>query len=98
MDRNDSNGTPLSRLRVGDSVLTEIDGKIESSKIIHISERLGKEFVFTPTLSNNRLFVGGEVFPTFWQKIAKFFGRKQKQGGFVLHNLKDNFEREFYYV
>jgi hypothetical protein len=88
VDRNDTNGTPLSRLRIGDSVLTEIDGKIESSKIIYISERLDKEFVYTPTLSNNRLFVGGEVFPTLWQRITKLFKRKQKKGGFVLHNLK----------
>ncbi|HXG82648.1 MAG TPA: hypothetical protein VNI84_01350 [Pyrinomonadaceae bacterium] len=99
VSRSDSEGTPLFRLRVGDAVLTEIDGRIESSRIIEISEYLGKTFVYTPTLSNNRLFIAGEIrrfgfFEKLTEKALSFFRRKVAGGGFLLHNSKrvDDYE------
>ncbi len=96
-DRSDHNGTDLFRLRIGDEVLTEINGKIETSKLLEISAFLPKkEFVFTPTLSQNRLFIAGEIKAKYsWWEFFKFMlWGKRKVGGFVLHNRKYN--EEFY--
>jgi len=75
----DTFGTQLFKLRVGDSVVTEVDGRIEVSTIAEISEYLGKERVYTPSLSGNRLFIAG-----------KSFRRTKKKSGFVLHNKSFN--------
>jgi len=85
-DRDDRNGTMLQFLRVGDSVLTEIDDRIEHSPIIEISAYLGSTMVYTPTLSDNHLFIAGAWKPSLWQRLVS---RKRKKGGFVLHNRKD---------
>lgn len=93
-DNSDSNGTPLKHLRVGDFVLTEVDDRIERVRLTSISPYLGKKRVYTPTLSNNRLFVGGKIAETkglfstvkkIWRRITRASARK---GGFILHNNK----------
>ena len=86
--RDDRNGTPLHFLRVGDGVLTEIDGCIESSPIIEISPILGQMQVYTPTLSDNHLFIAGTCKPGLLQRIKRLFRGRRKIGGFVLHNRK----------
>ena len=96
-DRNDSEGTPLHRLRIGDSVLTEIDGRIVSSKLVRISPySAAKTNVYTPVLSRNRLFIAGKLNTTVFKKIIgwayqKLFGKSlvNSSGGFVLHNRKE---------
>lgn len=85
---SDHSGTPLHRLRVGDSILTEIDGKIEKTTIKYISPLLPQEVVYTPSLSHNRLFIAGKKRYKMWEIFLSFFGRKKEKGGFVLHNRK----------
>lgn len=86
----DINGTPLYRLRVGGYIQTEIDGAIEESRIVEISDYLGQTQVYTPTLSNSHLFIAGEIpEASFWQRFFdKILRRKERKGGFVLHNRK----------
>jgi hypothetical protein len=88
-DRNDSKGTSLSHLRVGDNILTEIDGRIEQSIIESISPYLTKCVVFTPCLSGNHLFIAGQLKLSRWQKIKNWMqGNRQTMGGIVCHNRK----------
>lgn len=88
-DRTDYRGTFLFRLRVGDPVLTKIDGRVVQSKIAEISAYIGEEIVYTPSLSNSKLFIAGEWKPGWWQRLVTRFrtGRKVR-GGLVLHNQK----------
>ena len=92
IDANDENGTMLKWLRVGDAVLTEIDGRIESSKIAEITAYLGKVQVYTPELSHDRLFIGGYLKHRRWYQrlLTKLTGSARKRGGFVLHNRKND--------
>lgn len=94
-DRNDTEGTPLYRLKIGDSVLTEIDGRIEPSKIVSISAFSEKKVpVYTPVLSRNRFFIAGEYRQTIFERLFNYFIKKRKvAGGFVLHNRKDILEQ-----
>lgn len=89
---DDFNGTMLQSLKEGDTVLTEIDGRIEASKIILISPLSETIQVFTPTLTDTNIFVGGELRPNFFQRIKYWILRtilkREINGGFVLHNLK----------
>jgi hypothetical protein len=96
-DRNDAEGTPLYRLREGDSVLTEIDGSVESSRIVYISPLSGeKQNVYTPVLSGNRLFIGGEIRLKRYQKIWRAIWKKRgRRGGFLFHNLKQPLEPDY---
>lgn len=83
VDRTDYKGTFLFRLREGGSILTKIDGKIASSKIVEISDYLGEEFVYTPTLSKTHIFIAGEWKRKWWQ-----FWKKKRIGGTAAHNAK----------
>lgn len=89
VDENNDNGTPLSHLREGDCVLTEIDGRVERSEIVEITGLLGKIEVYTPNLSDNRLFIGGRVRLSWWQKLKYWLTGRRPYGGFVLHNAKE---------
>jgi len=84
---NIGKGTFLSHLRVGDSVLTKIDGRIEQSTISEISSHLGQEWVYTPSLSNTHIFFGGYASKaTGFEKVKNMFRSGKRQ--FVLHNAK----------
>ncbi len=83
VDRTDYKGTFLFRLRVGGSILTKIDGKIESSKIVEISDYLGEEFVYTPTLSKTHIFIAGQWKRKWWQ-----VWKRKRIGGTAAHNAK----------
>lgn len=94
---DDSDGTPLFSLRTGDSVLTEINGRIEPSEIVLISSHSSeKKRVYTPSLSGSKIFIGGTIAKDalFWKWLLRRiqFWRKETNktysGGFVLHNLK----------
>lgn len=88
-NRTDYRGTFLFRLRVGDPVLTKIDGRVVQSKIAEISEYIGEEIVYTPSLSNSKLFIGGEWKPGWWAKIwSGLRTGRAVRAGFVLHNRK----------
>jgi hypothetical protein len=88
-DRDDEKGTPLWHLRVGDSVLTEIDDRIEETTIVSISPFLGKMQVFTPVLSGSHLFLAGRLKLMWHQRLWNWLTRqKQITGYFVLHNRK----------
>ncbi len=89
VDRNDHNGTTLIRLRVGDTVLTEIDDRVEASKIVEISTYLRSCVVYTPSLDNNHLFVAGQIVWPWWKRLwFRLTHRRKPMGGFVLHNRK----------
>jgi len=96
-DRDDHKGTALYLLRVGDPVLTEIDDRIEVSRISEISPILGQMHVYTPTLSDNNLFIAGAWKPGFWQRLRSLFTRRKTLGGFVLHNQKLDPDDPYYY-
>lgn len=79
----------LSQLRVGDSVVTEIDGIFEMSELVEISPNLYREYVYTPSLSNSHLFIAGQIEVTRWKRFVNWvLGRKPRTGGFCCHNLK----------
>jgi hypothetical protein len=88
-DDGDLYGTPLTALRVGDTVMTEVDGKKERSQIVEISPHLERTHVYTPKLSNSHYFIAGEQAPfTGWRKILGFLSRRTRRG-FILHNRKN---------
>lgn len=90
VDESDCDGTPLWRLRVGDFVITEKNGLVERSKIIVISPHLEKQEVFTPTLSNSKIFIAGQIKEKFLRRILrKITGKPAPRGGFYLHNNKN---------
>lgn len=88
----DEKGMPLMRLRVGDPVLTEIDGFYQQSTISEISGLLPSRRVLTPTLSDNHLFIAGRIRFTglqkVWHWLKRIALRRGFAGGFVLHNAK----------
>ena len=86
----DMKGTPLCFLRVGDLVMTEVDDRLELSRIKSISGYKGVTKVYTPTLSDGHLFVAGQwKCPSLLQRVLMKFARRGKvQGGFILHNAK----------
>ena len=89
VSRKDWHGLPLHRLRVGDPVVTEIDGRIEDTTIEFIGPLMGWRQVFTPSLSNNHLFIAGRLNLTRWQRFMDWiYRRRRTKGGFVLHNAK----------
>ena len=85
----DRNGTFLFRLRVGDPVLTKVDGRVVQSRITEISPYCGLELVYTPSLGHGHTFIAGEWRPAWWQKLlARLRTGTAVRGGFVLHNVK----------
>lgn len=79
----------LSQLRVGDTVITEIDGVFEPSELVEISPNLYREYVYTPSLSNSHLFIAGQVELTRWERFVNWImGRKPRTGGICCHNSK----------
>jgi len=90
VDEMDHEGTRLAELRIGDVVVTEVNGVIERSPIVEISWRLGKMAVYSPTLNGTRQFIAGQIRETRWGRLwARVTGRT-RVGGFVLHNKEDN--------
>lgn len=88
--RDDEHGTPLYLLRVGDTVLTEIDGRIEESAITEIGPKSRAKFqVVTPSLTGSHHFIAGHRRPSHLEFIWSLLTRRNwKRGGFVLHNNK----------
>lgn len=94
----DFNGKPLSTIRVGDPVMTEIDGRIEASTMAYIGPlETSMTWVYTPSLANSHLFIAGayENPRSYWTRLwhswrERLFGIPQPQssGGFILHNRK----------
>jgi hypothetical protein len=80
-------------LRVGDTVVTEVNGAIEISRIAEISAHVGRMEVYSPTVSHSRLFIAGQIDRTWWQRLCgRLLARwvKPKVGGFVLHNKEED--------
>jgi hypothetical protein len=100
--RLDEKGVPLHRLRVGDSVLTEKDGRIESSRIIAIGQRsTTKERVRTLVLGDGHLYCAGKYSPRsvvsrLWALIKQGLTGKTTTAGFFAHNRKSDTELESY--
>lgn len=93
VDSLDENGTMLAYLRVGDSVLTDEDGAVVSSKIVEIGPLGELEMVYTPVLSDNRIFIAGEHvepmwYVTLWRWLRR--GHVPKRVSYLLHNRKDD--------
>lgn len=89
VDHTDYRGTALRNLRVGDVVFVEIDDRIVKDTLAYISPYLGQQSVFTPTLSDNHLFIAGEMRLNWWQKTwNKLLLGREVKGGFLLHNQK----------
>lgn len=88
--RSDEHGTPLYRLRVGDVVLTDVDGRIEYARITEIGPRSRvKHQVVTPSLTGSHHFIAGKRRPTMLERIWSVLTLGPfKKGGFVLHNNK----------
>lgn len=82
-------GVFLRSLRIGDPIVTEIDGRIEISKVADIGAYLGVVPVYTPSLSDSHLFIAGRLRLSVWQRVRNWLrGQRQSKGGFVLHNSK----------
>lgn len=93
VNNTDYKGTMLTHLRVGDAVFVEIDDRVIQDKIVEISPYLRKDQVFTPTLSDNRLFIAGELKLNWWQRfLNRIVLKRQVMGGIVLHNNKQYIE------
>ncbi len=93
VDGLDTDGTKLMALRVGDTVVTEIDGAIEITRIAEISAHVGRMEVYSPTVSHSKLFVAGQIERTWWQVVRdRLLARwiKPRVGGFVLHNKEQD--------
>lgn len=91
--RSDIDGRMLSELRVGDTVLTEVDGRIEESELVEITSLQEWATVYTPSLSNNHYFIAGMIRTKkgVWQWLKRHLriGKPEPEsGGFVLHNNK----------
>jgi len=93
VDGLDTDGTKLMGLRVGDTVVTEVNGAIEISRIAEISAHVGRMEVYSPTVSHSRLFIAGQIDRTWWQRLCgRLLARwvKPRVGGFVLHNKEED--------
>lgn len=93
VDGLDTDGTKLMALRVGDTVVTEIDGAIEMTRIAEISAHVGRMEVYSPTVSHSKLFVAGQIERTWWQAVRdRLLARwiRPRVGGFVLHNKEQD--------
>ncbi len=89
VSRLDVDGVRLISLRVGDLVLTEVDGRLEMSPLVEIGPYLGPVKIYSPTVTGNRLFVAGRVEPSRWRWPAWLTRRHPRVGGFVLHNKEE---------
>jgi len=85
----DGRGSALAELRVGDRVMTKIDGRFELSPITHIGELGEPEFVVSPKLLRGRYYIAGTWSPRWWQRLAIELGlMRPKRGGILAHNTK----------
>lgn len=90
--RMDVRGLGAQKFRVGDSVLTSINGRVEQSRIASITEIEGRFQIGTPMLDGNHLYFAGKVYPKnlyirLRQLVLKFIG-KNDVVGIAAHNAK----------
>jgi hypothetical protein len=85
----DETGTPLFMLRLGDCVMTNLDGRDELSPIAFIGELEDTEILYWPHLESGHYYIAGEWKANWRQKILiRLRLMKPKSGGIYAHNDK----------
>jgi len=86
----DTKGAPLCGLRVGDVVMTCVDGRDELSPISYIGPRShAKKLVIMPSLKRGRYYIAGQFIPKWWQRpLIAARVLRPKRGGIYAHNRK----------
>jgi hypothetical protein len=86
--RLDDRGRKAGDLKVGEFVLTSINGRVERSRIKEVIHTKQKAEVGMPRLHGTHLYAAGKrYYPTVWHRIKAWFTPKEVVG-LISHNVK----------